>query len=308
VLVVSVACAVSGLVLPQQTASRRLTNANDDGIVIDGVNNTIGLTLQRYDANEIPAILKEIIQWIANAINPPPDSEIDYFKTIAQNVRNLVGIYVNQHNMDQILHYKADLAELLKRYANAPVRSATYPDKNTIANSFSASMISNRYLIEAVEFPHSMMLHYADLASLHVTVLKDAATTYTTADKTSRWWIDLDNQLEHYIGFGKNLSTTVVTWRNSMVSCTSYVCGEADWPDLTCYNQYTVVDEVTGDTDVCKAVASDHSCDNSCDDYKTEMNKDIAKFVFKYMGQVLEGWETLKITSAEMAKKAKNGH
>lgn len=283
--------------------------ATDKGIVIDGITNTVATTLEKYLDGEIPAIFKTIIEWIANAINPPPDAMIDYFKVIALNVRNVVGLYVNQHNMDQILAYKGDLADLITRYSKAPVKSETYADKDTMANSLSVSIISNRFLIEAVEFPHSMMLHYADLASIHIAILKDAATTYSTTQKTSPWWVDLDNELGHYIGFGKNLTTSVVTWRNSMVSCSSKLCSSARQGEVaTCYNKWRVVDKVAQYDNTCKALSGDHTCDNSCQDYKDDMNKDVQRFVFHYLGKVMATWEQLKITADEMAKKAKDGH
>merc|ERR1712002_1133277 len=132
-------------------------------LVIDGMNNTAGLTLDSFFHHNITEIFEEIIEWIAKAIDPPPTADIDYFKVIELNVRNVVGEYVNQHNMDQILHYKGDLADLISKYAKAPNRSETYVDKDTVANSFSVSVVANRFLIEAIEFPDSMMLHYADI-------------------------------------------------------------------------------------------------------------------------------------------------
>ena len=41
-----------------------------------------------------------------------------------------------------------------------------------MANSLSTSIMANRYLVEAVELPYSMMLHYSDIASIHIMVLK----------------------------------------------------------------------------------------------------------------------------------------
>lgn len=58
------------------------------------------------------------------------------------------------------------------RYMEAPVESSTYPDKNTVANSLSTSIIANRFLVEAGERPQSMIIHYADIASIHILVLK----------------------------------------------------------------------------------------------------------------------------------------
>jgi len=297
-----VAASALGNVLPQQEAGG--LSLGEGPVVIDGIHNTVGLTLSNYFSGNWEEIFEKVIEWIAKAIDPPPTADIDYFAVIAKNVRNVVGEYVNKHNMDQILHYKGDLAELLSRYANAPNKSETYPDKNTIANSLSVSMVSNRFLIEAVDYPDSMMLHYADLASLHVAVLRNAAQTYTVPEKTSFWWVDLDDQLEHYIGFGTNLTSTLVQWRNDMVDCSNKQC-----VSLTCYDIYTVVDKVEETVDTCKALHKvDHSCDTACANYKTEMNDTVQKFIAKYLGEVLAQWKEMKKTSAVMADKARNGH
>jgi hypothetical protein len=61
---------------------------------------------------------------------------------------------------------------MCSRYGHAPVSSSTYPDKNTVANSVSTAIVANRFLVEAVEWPYSMMLHYADIASMHLMVLQ----------------------------------------------------------------------------------------------------------------------------------------
>jgi len=280
-------------------------------VLIDGINNTVGLTLDGFFHGNITEIFEEIIEWIAKAIDPPPTADIDYFKVIALNVRNVVGEYVNEHNMDQILHYKGDLADLITRYAKCPNSSTIYADKNTCANSFHTNMQANRFLIEAVEFPDSMMLHYADIASLDIAVLRDAALTYTTTTSTSYWWVDLDDQLEHYISFGTNLTTTLVTWRNDMVDCDVKKC---EWlgaagPELQCYDVYTIHDKVSGIQDICKAVHGvDHSCDDACDKYKVEMNKTVQDFIEHYLGKVMDGWKDMKKVSEVMAEKAKHGH
>jgi len=301
------AASALGSVIPWQPKAPGLQQP----LVIDGMNNTVGLTLEKFFHHNITEIFEEIIEWIAKAIDPPPTADIDYFKVIELNVRNVVGEYVNQHNMDQILLYKGDLADLISRYAKSPNRSETYPDKNTVANTFSVAMVSNRFLIEAVAFPDSMMLHYADIASLHIAVLRDAALTYTTPTKTSRWWIDLDDQLEHYISFGTNLTSTLVTWRNNMVDRDVKKCAwlEAAGPELKCYDVYTIHDKVSGIQDICKAIHDvDHSCDDACDKYKVEMNQSLQGFIEHYLGKVMAGWKDMKKLSEVMADKARHGH
>ncbi|MDK2413619.1 hypothetical protein QHH03_31490, partial [Aphanizomenon sp. 202] len=84
------------------------------------------------------------------------------------DVKRVVGDYIDQHNMHQLEIYKDDLGRLLQRYMEAPVESSTYPDKNTVANSLSTSIVANRFLVEAGERPQSMIIHYADIASIHI--------------------------------------------------------------------------------------------------------------------------------------------
>lgn len=60
----------------------------------------------------------------------------------------------------------------LDSYMDAPVESSSYADKNTVANSLSTSIITNRFLVEAGERPQSMIIHFADIASIHILVLK----------------------------------------------------------------------------------------------------------------------------------------
>ena len=55
------------------------------------------------------------------------------------------------------------------------------------------------------------------VTALHFNV-QDVAATYSKASKPSRWWVDLDDQLDHYINHGKALQNAVVDWRNDMVS------------------------------------------------------------------------------------------
>jgi len=51
-----------------------------------------------------------------NVLSPPTSEEdIHYFELIEEDVKVVVGEYINQHNMDQIEVYKDDLAVLMKR-------------------------------------------------------------------------------------------------------------------------------------------------------------------------------------------------
>lgn len=64
------------------------------------------------------------------------------------------------------------LSHALPRYNQAPEESNTYPDKNQQAAALSTSIITHRYLVEAALLPESMILHFEDISSIHVVVLK----------------------------------------------------------------------------------------------------------------------------------------
>jgi len=301
----------SASVIPQETSPDA---AFSSPIVIDGINNTVALTLDSYFHFNITVIFEEVVEWIANAIDPPPTADIDYFKVIEANVRTMVGDYVNQHNIDQILVWRKSLADLLVRYSKAPRSSQTYTDKNSAADSFHANMKINSNLYEAMEQPDSLMLYFADLAALDIAVLRDASMNYSTPTKTSMWWVDLDDMLGHYISYGTNLTNHLVTWRKTMVDCQIQKC---KWfapaeligaPELKCYDIYTVTDEVAKLRDVCKEIHGEHGCDRTCDDYMVEMNETVDEFIEKYLGKPMEGWKELKKTASVMSQKAKNGH
>lgn len=58
------------------------------------------------------------------------------------------------------------------RYESAPIWSTNYPDKNQQAIALDVSIITHRYLIEASTLPYSLILHFQDIASIHIVVLK----------------------------------------------------------------------------------------------------------------------------------------
>lgn len=271
--------------------------AKEVGLDIDGKSSTIGTTVGYYLSGWLPSSSQEVISAIVGILLPStPEEDIDYFELIKEDVMQVVGDYVDQHNMDQIEAYKDDLGFLLKRYSEAPVSSDNYPDKNTMANSLSTSIIANRFLVEAGERPQSMILHYTDIASIHILVLKDAADTYTDATLVSRWWQDLDDQLAHYIDYGKRLQNDVVDWRNDMMEC-SFEEGKN-------FDYWTVTDPVSNTVDECKEIHGTHACDDHCQAYQLHMNREVTQFIWEYMGKSLREWENLKIQSEAMAAQA----
>ncbi|XP_037794769.1 uncharacterized protein LOC119590083 [Penaeus monodon] len=279
---------------PLELAPLRLRPRQE--VVIDGTSTTIGVASAYYLRGLMPSSLS-ILQKILGILLPSsPEEDIDYFALIKEDVKRVVGDYIDQHNMHQLEIYKDDLGRLLQRYLEAPVESATYPDKNTVANSLSISIVANRFLVEAGERPQSMIIHYADIASIHILVLKDAAETYTGPDTVSRWWVDLNDQLDHYIDYGRRLQNSVVDWRNDMMTCTFEQSGK--------YDSWTVQDDVAGITDVCKQLQGTHNCDDHCQAYQIHMNREVTTFIWNYMGKALREWEDLKVQASEMAAHA----
>nr|XP_045608972.1 uncharacterized protein LOC123764824 [Procambarus clarkii] len=262
-----------------------------DDVVIDGREITIGLATTYFLRSLMTTA--DIFLKIINILLPGPDDEVDYFEVIKEDVETVVGDYIDQHNMDQLEVYKSDLGVLLRRYYEAPVESSTYPDKNTVANSLSTSIVANRYLVEAGERPQSMIIHYGDIASIHILALQDVAETYSTYGDVSRWWVDLNDQLAHYIDHGRRLQDDVVDWRNDMMTC-SYDEGNK-------YDTWTVTDQVSGVVDTCMQVHGTHSCDDHCQAYQISMNREVSLFVWNYLGKSIRQWELLKIKAARLA-------
>jgi len=277
-----------------------------DPVAIDGINTTIGLALTGYFAGDTAETFTSVSGRVTGALNSPSEEEdMDYFALIKEDVQKMVGTFINEQNIQQLEQYKDDLANLLDRYAHAPADSSSYADKNTMANSLSTSIISNRFLIEAVEWPHSMMLHYADIASIHISVLHDAAQTYTSdPEQPSYWWVDLDRQLDHYITYGRALENTFVDWRNDRMDCSYSECVKS-LTRKTCYDVWTVTDKVAELTDSCRAVHGSDTCDDHCQAYQISMNKEVTVFAYYYLGQAVDQWEALKETSSEMAANAR---
>lgn len=52
------------------------------------------------------------------------------------------------------------------------IGDGTYPDKNTVADAITTSIITNRFLVEAALMPWSMTIDFTDIASVHILILK----------------------------------------------------------------------------------------------------------------------------------------
>ncbi|WP_316572632.1 hypothetical protein, partial [Klebsiella pneumoniae] len=148
---------------------------------IDGKLITVGIAIAKYLAGLIPYPgVSALIIAIIDAWTPNPED--NYWDHIKENVAEMCGEFINDHNLKQVEVYKGDLIDLLHRYERAPIISdGTYPDKNMMANALSTSIIANRFLIEAAEMPWSMSIDFVDVSSVHILILKDAAETYSSS-------------------------------------------------------------------------------------------------------------------------------
>ncbi|CAL4065459.1 unnamed protein product [Meganyctiphanes norvegica] len=248
---------------------------------IDGILITVGIAVGRWFAGALPYPgLSAIINAIINAWEPKPED--DYWSHVHTQVEELCGTFINEHNIQQVEIYKNDLMSLLKQYERSQVDpDGSYPDKNTIADALSTSIITNRYLIEAAELPVSMGLHFMDISSVHIMVLKDAAESYTSEAGVSRWWVDLANELDHYSTYGRWLQGETIRWRDTNIECyfdeADQSCLDFEWTGIDCYDEYTIRDHVSNYEEDCDQVhpdsPEDGSCHRFCDLYQMEVNR-----------------------------------
>ncbi|KAK8375669.1 hypothetical protein O3P69_008452 [Scylla paramamosain] len=280
-------------IFPLEKAPLRM-RAKQADLVIDGKETTIGLASAYYLSGFLDDSWNILGKIVGALVGTGQEGEVDYFEVIRTQVQQVVGDYIDAHNMEQLEIYKESLGVLLQRYMDAPVESSNYADKNTVANSLSTSIIANRFLVEAGERPQSMIIHFADIASIHILVLKDVAQTYSKQGAPSRWWVDLDDQLNHYISHGKTLQNSVVDWRNDMVTC-SFEEGRK-------YDSWIITDPVARLKDTCRQLHGTSGCDDHCQAYQLTMNREVSQFVWNYMGKALREWEALKLVSTAMVK------
>ncbi|XP_066989498.1 uncharacterized protein [Macrobrachium rosenbergii] len=226
-----------------------------------------------------------LLDVILKALDEP---EFDYWGEVKDEVTKMVGDYINDHNIHEVEVYQKELQRLMDRYNNAPVISdGTYPNKNQMAVDLSTSIVLHRYLIEAAYLPQSMILHFEDIAAIHVLILKDAAETYSFPGyPPSKWWLDLDEELAHYIEYAEYLNETLLEWRTGMVSCDSHTSGK--------YVIYRAIDGVTGEESTCRELKGTGSCENHCDDFFEHKSIEVDDFLLVKMADVHESWTQLK--------------
>ncbi|KAK7061139.1 hypothetical protein SK128_026713 [Halocaridina rubra] len=261
-------------------------------IVIDGRQNTIALSIAHLLIGLFPNdTVRDLLNAILDALTQP---EFDYWGEVKDEVMLLVGQYINEHNINQVEVYQEDLQTLMRRYNDAPVDSdGTYPDKNQQAAALSTSIITHRYLIEAAVLPQSMILHFEDISSIHIVVLKDAAETYSFEGyPPSQWWVDLDKQLEHYIAYAEYLEESLRTWRISVLTCETYTSGN--------YVVFMARDGVTGEESECRELEGTTGCENHCANFVTHKSIEVEKFLLVKTMDVISAWKELKQQTEEI--------
>nr|XP_053648333.1 uncharacterized protein LOC128699627 [Cherax quadricarinatus] len=284
-------CGLIVLLMVTLTATAPRTTSE----IIDGKQTTIALAVAHLLIGLIP---NETVQGLlVTIIDALTQEDFDYWEEVKDDVTALVGQYINEHNMHQVEVYQNDLVTLMDRYNNAPVSSDTYPDKNQQATALSTSIVTHRYLIEAAELPQSMMLHFEDISSIHVTVLKDVAETYSVeGHPPSRWWVDLDEELDHYIGYGRGLQVDLRDWRLGMVICSVDVVGV-----FRRYDVYTATDLVTGEVSTCQQLHGADDCSDHCALFRQHKANEVQVFMAAKVDDVLSSWELLKNISSVYA-------
>ncbi|MPC22385.1 hypothetical protein E2C01_015399 [Portunus trituberculatus] len=277
VVAVVVATASLGAAAPKQKPQPLATET------IDGRKTTIALAIVHQLIGLIPdETVQQLLYVILEALTT---EDFDYWGEVKDEVMSLVGQYINEHNMNQVKVYQEDLATLIDRYNEAPAESDNYPDKNKQAAALSTSIITHRYLVEAALLPESMILHFQDISSIHAVVLKDAAETYSYEGlPPSRWWVDLDEELDHYIVYGKNLRKSLKETRLALVTCH--------------------VDRADGEQSVCKQLEGSSDCEKHCDLFRAHKEREVDLFTSTKVNDVISGWEKLKEIASSNAAMA----
>jgi len=262
---------------------------------IDGILETVGLAIARWLADQIP------IHQISDLINAILDAwvvhehKVNYWENVENNVKQTCGKFINQQNIDDVIQYKADVQTMLETYKNSPVHGdGTYPDKNTQADAITTSIINKRYLIEAAVEPWSMSLHFVDIASVHIMILKDAAESYSFPNqKPSQWWQDVSSEIAHYDEYSQQLHNATVGFRQNEIICNIKKGFEHD--------TYTMEDRVTGRTDSCIQKHNTDSCSNACQMFQEETVVAYNKWYDSFVAKPVTAWRVLKKKADSMA-------
>jgi len=293
--------------LAAPTLSTPVESSTAPAPVIDGTDTTIALAaVKTIDPKFIIQKLISLVKAIIKALNAP---KFDYWGNVKADVELVVGSYINNHSISQVEHFQKDLQSLLLRYANAPANSSSYADKDHQAAALNMAILSHRYLVMSGDLRFSLILHFEDIAAMHLSVLQDAAKTYSTESKYSQWYVDLNEALEGYMVYARNATEEINTFRMNAIKCVVKKCdtdliNEDDKVTGTCYDVYDIYDYVTGHKDECKQLPGRTDCVNTCPDYKTHVQQQLDKFIADKVTPVQNSWESLYNVTKHIAPKA----
>jgi len=297
--------------LAAPTLSTPVETSAAPAVVIDGTDTTIALAATKnIDPKFIIAKLIDLVKAIIKALNAP---KFDYWGNVKADVELVVGSYINNHSISQVEHFQKDLQTLLLRYTNAPTNSSSYADKDHQAAALNMAILAHRYIVMSGDLKFSLLLHFEDIAAMHLSVLQDAAQTYSTDSKKSQWYVDLNEALETYMTYAKNTTAELNTFRMNAIKCVTKECDsdksiedESNENDVSrsCYDVYDIYDYVTGHKDECKQLPGRTDCVNTCSDYKTHIQQQVDKFIADKVTPVLNSWENLHNVTKNIAPKA----
>ncbi|KAK7061140.1 hypothetical protein SK128_026714 [Halocaridina rubra] len=306
-----IASLLLGIITSSYLTSAYVTSFPDEPD-IDGILITVGITIAKFLAGLVPfPTISALLLAIINAWEPKPED--NYWEHVRENVAQLCGEFINEHNLEQVEVYKRDLIGLLAMYERSEVNGdGTYPDKNVVADALTTSIITNRYLIEAAEMPWSMSVDFVDISSIHALILKDAAESYSTPEEVSRWWVDLSRELDHYIQYGVSLQDLTQTWRDDQIECyfdeASNACLDFEWARAECFDRYEIRDHVSNHVEDCLQLHPDNpedgSCINFCKNYQIHIDQASQRWLYTNVGSVIQEMEVLKLLADEMASHA----
>jgi len=279
-----------------------------DPIVIDGSDTTIALAVAKITPEDIIKELLELATAIVHALNQP---KFDYWGNVEDDVKLVVGSYINNHSIHQVELFSKDLQTLLLRYAEAPAHSSDYADKDHQAAALNMAILSHRFLVMSGDLKFSLILHFQDIAAMHLSVLQDAAETYSTNTSTSQWYVDLNEALGGYITYLTNTTEQLDTFRTGAIKCvikkgdcTTVQNDEGVVQWTTCYDVYSIYDYVTGHKDVCKQLAGRTDCVDTCADYKAHIQQQMGEFLAAKVTPVQQSWEHLYNMTKPLVPKA----
>jgi len=256
---------------------------------IDGILETVGIAIIKWLADQIP--IPAVTHLIDAILNAWVDHErkVHYWEHVEENVKETCGQFINQKNIDQVVVYKTDVARMLDVYQRSPVHGdGTYPDKNTQADAITTSIITNRYLVEAALMPWSLTLHFVDIASVHIMILKDVATAYSfPGQPPSQWWQDVSNEIAHYDNYTMKVYNETINFRKSNIRC-SIDTGPF-------HDTYHMTDLVTGKSDSCTQVHGNNTCADRCQAFQDDLIMTFNDWHSKFVGQPLTAWRNLKV-------------